>query len=156
MTYENYIASKSWRDKRKQRLEIDGHRCRLCDEDGSRHQLEVHHRPSSYAKIPNESVQDDLITVCSRCHNLITSSIREDRYGIREIEQTIITTNVLARQEIKYHGMANSEIPIDFQRPVDNAQRPTCRPQMQVDKIEQADFIQARKDRRGPRGNGTP
>ena len=85
MTYEEYIASSAWAAKREARLVLDGHRCRLCDEDGSRYQLEVHHRPSSYPKIPNESVEDDLITVCSRCHNAITDAVREDRYGRREL-----------------------------------------------------------------------
>ena len=74
MIYERYIASAAWAAKRAARLALDGGRCRLCDEDGTRYGLEVHHRPSSYALIPNESVEDDLITVCSRCHDPITAA----------------------------------------------------------------------------------
>jgi hypothetical protein len=69
--YKEYISSKDWDIKRKARLRLDGHKCRLCDEDGSRYKLIVHHRPNSYLKIPKESVENDLITVCSRCHDVI-------------------------------------------------------------------------------------
>jgi hypothetical protein len=148
MNYETYIASEDWAVKRKARLELDGNRCRLCDEDSSRFRLEVHHRPSSYKKIPNESIEDDLITVCARCHELITSSIREDRYGRREIEITTIETSIQIRREIK-HGMENSIIQVDFIGSADNAQRADSRPAKQVVESDQTDFIKARKDRCG-------
>ena len=83
MTYEEYIASATWAEKRAARLVLDGHRCRLCDEAGTNYRLEVHHRPSSYERIPNESIADDLTTVCARCHDPITEAIRGDRYGRR-------------------------------------------------------------------------
>ena len=146
MNYCKYIASASWRGKRKARLAIDGNRCRLCDEDGSRFQLEVHHRPLSYVNIPNESVEDDLITVCARCHELITSSIREDRYGKRELpDQQLISTNIQIRQEIN-HGMENSSIQVDVISPVTNAQRADCRPAQQVLKSDKANLKQEAQD----------
>jgi len=148
MDYNKYIASKEWDEKRKARKKLDGYRCRLCDEDGTHYQLEVHHRPSAYAKIPNESIEDDLITVCSRCHNLITDVIREDRYGRLEHEPTTITTNIQIRQEI-YHGLENTNIQTELIRPADNAQRADGRPNKQVVEVNQTDFIQTRKDRRG-------
>mgnify|MGYP001614277604 CR=1 FL=1 len=146
MDYDTYINSPEWHHKRKLRLALDGNRCRLCDEDGSRYGLEVHHRPSSYAKIPNETIEDDLITVCSRCHNLITDVIREDRYGKREHEPTIIETSIQVRQEIS-HGLANTEIQIDFVRPADHAQRADGRPAQQMGEIAQSDLFQENKDR---------
>lgn len=79
MLYNEYMQSADWRSKRRQRLEMDGHKCRLCDHDGSKWRLEVHHRPSCYAKIPNESPVDDLVTLCARCHHFVTTSIRKDR-----------------------------------------------------------------------------
>ena len=149
MTYEQYIASPAWAAKRKARLALDGHRCRLCDEDGSRFQLEVHHRPSSYAKIPNESVIDDLVTVCSRCHNPITDAIREDRYGRREFGEPIpISNNIQERQEIS-HGMEQSKLQVDVERAVHSAQRANGRPDKQMVEIAEVDYIQAHKDRRG-------
>jgi len=146
MTYEEYIASPAWSEKRKERLVIDHHRCRICGEDGSRFQLEVHHIPDSYAKIPNESVEDDLITLCSRCHELATSVIREDRYGKREHEPIIIETNIQVRQEIN-HGLANSEIQVDFVRPIDHAQRSDGRSAEQMGEIAQTDLFQNKEDR---------
>jgi hypothetical protein len=154
MTYEEYIASKNWNKKRKARLKLDGNRCRLCDENGSRFRLEVHHRPKSYDKIPFETVEDDLITVCSRCHDFITDVIREDRYGRRELQPTQITTNIQERQEIN-HGLANSQIQVDFVRPVDHAQRPDGRPAEQMVEIAQTDLFQENEDRGRSRGNGT-
>jgi hypothetical protein len=148
MDYIRYIASSAWAVKRKARLILDGYRCRLCDEDGSRFGLEVHHRPGSYAKMPDESVEDDLITVCSRCHALITSSIREDRYGRRELEPTIQPDNIQVRQEISY-GMARDEVQIDWIGPVYITQRADGRPNEQVVKVDKADFLEAHKDRRG-------
>ena len=147
MNYDKYIASPAWAAKRKARLAIDGHHCRLCDEDGSYYQLEVHHRPSSYSKIPNESIEDDLVTICARCHKLITDAIREDRYGKRELEPTIIITSIQVREEIT-HGLENSQISIEFVRPTDNAQRADSRSDQQVVEIDLTDFVQENKDRR--------
>jgi hypothetical protein len=82
MQYEAYLASDSWKKKRAARLRLDGFRCRLCDcaED-----LEVHHRPSSYRRIPNESVSDDLIALCITCHQFVTNRIRGQRYAATRI-----------------------------------------------------------------------
>ena len=148
MDYIRYIASSAWSAKRKARLILDGYRCRLCDEDGSRFGLEVHHRPGSYAKMPDESIEDDLITVCSRCHALITSSIPEDRYGRRELQPTIETDYVHIRREID-HGLVRDEVQIDWISPVYIAQRADGRPNEQVVEVNQTDFLEAHKDRRG-------
>jgi hypothetical protein len=78
MNYEAYLHSQLWADKRAARLALDGHRCRLCD---ATEDLEVHHRPESYALIPNESVEGDLISVCRVCHELITDRVRRRRYA---------------------------------------------------------------------------
>jgi len=91
MLYEQYISSNSWATKRQQRREIDKNECRLC---GSKEQLEVHHKPDSYKKIPNESVEDDLTTICVFCHDLITNRIREMRYTNRSIIPNTYTENI--------------------------------------------------------------
>jgi cytochrome c553 len=147
MDYLQYISSAEWTTKRKARLEMDGNRCRLCDEDGSRFRLEVHHRPSSYAKIPNESIVDDLITVCSRCHDLITNSIRADRYGRLDLPQPIQFQNNVQKREDINHGMETGKLQIDIVRPADNAQRTDGESTQQVVEIAQTDFCQANKDR---------
>lgn len=70
-----------WRDKRRQRLEIDGHKCRTCGHDGSTWQLEVHH--VSHERFGNEDVEHDLITLCSSCHNAIEESKARRGMGVR-------------------------------------------------------------------------
>lgn len=72
--YTKYINSEAWREKRKDRLQIDGNKCRTCL---SKERLEVHH--VTYERFGNENL-DDLITLCRDCHEAITNSIRNRRY----------------------------------------------------------------------------
>jgi hypothetical protein len=146
--YEAYIASAGWARKRLARLALDGHQCRMCDEDGTRYQLEVHHRPTSYKRIPNESVQDDLITVCARCHELITAAIRGDRYAKRALPTVeVITENINVRMEID-HGVARNSVQISIISSIDPAQRENGQPARQVGKVDQTDFVETQQNRR--------
>lgn len=70
--YTSYLASEEWQAKRLARQTLDGNRCRICN---SNEQLEVHHR--SYKRIFNEDVDDDLTTLCYRCHEAVRA-IREE------------------------------------------------------------------------------
>lgn len=85
------MKSSLWSSKREKRLQIDKNECRLC---GSKDRLEVHHKPESYKKIPNESVEDDLTTLCVLCHDLITNRIRELRYSNKPIVTETHTDNI--------------------------------------------------------------
>jgi hypothetical protein len=146
--YEEYISSLKWARKRQARLALDGYRCRMCDEDGTRFQLEVHHRPSSYRRIPNESVQDDLVTVCARCHELITAAIRGDRYGQRTLPHVeVITENVNVRMEIDY-GVARNSLQVSIIGPSDSTQRQDSQPARQIGQGDQTDFVETRQNRR--------
>jgi hypothetical protein len=116
---DRYYQTQIWQRKRKERLALDNYQCRLCDEDGTDYRLEVHHRPSSYKKIPNESSADDLITLCSVCHNLITNRIRERRYTNREIQINHID------KRRNYHGVEKQELSIEVGITLDLTQRPT-------------------------------
>jgi len=62
--YATYLQSDAWREKRKARLFIDDHRCRICD---TAKNLDVHHR--TYARVFIEDL-NDLTTLCRRCHDL--------------------------------------------------------------------------------------
>jgi len=105
--YKEYMESNLWFNKRLKRLEIDKFECRLC---GTKNCLEVHHKPDSYSKIPNESVEDDLTTLCVECHELITNRIRELRYSKQPI---ILETFKDDIRKVNNNGqcMANIEIP---------------------------------------------
>jgi len=66
-TYKDYLASPIWAKLRKQAVERDGYRCRVCN---SSKKLDVHHR--LYAKIWGEEEATDLTTLCSDCHELFS------------------------------------------------------------------------------------
>lgn len=92
MLLSEYMKSDLWFEKRRRRLDIDNHQCRLC---GSTDRLEVHHKCDgkpggydSYRMIPNESVEDDLTTLCHDHHEVITNAIRGDRYASKAPLQT--------------------------------------------------------------------
>jgi len=57
-----YLRTDRWSDLREQRLEMDNHRCRMCNSDATC----VHHR--RYPEIYGEESVDDLTSLCNRCH----------------------------------------------------------------------------------------
>ena len=61
--YDEYLASDVWKKKRKEIIDRDGGRCRLCNSDKILH---VHHR--AYPKIYGEEPNEDLSTLCRKCH----------------------------------------------------------------------------------------
>lgn len=63
--YQDYMQTAAWREKRSERLEMDGYCCALC---GDKNDLEVHHL--TYDRLGNESMED-LITVCHSCHEML-------------------------------------------------------------------------------------
>ena len=82
--YHKYISSSPvWAEKREARKKIDGNKCRTCHHDGSQYRLEVHH--ATYENFGHEDVENDLITLCVRCHDAITSVTRQGRYEDRII-----------------------------------------------------------------------
>ncbi len=121
----SYYQSTQWQKKRQERLELDNHRCRFCDEDGTNYHLEIHHRPSSYAKIPNESVINDLITVCVFCHNIITERIRRRRYEGHKIQIQYKLSNVVKRMD---KDVESSEISVEVNMSLDSPQRRLGKP----------------------------
>jgi len=77
--YDRYISSPEWRSLRLKVLERDQHCCQTCL---STDDLEVHHK--TYVRLGNEDLED-LITLCSECHEAITTVIRRRRYSKRSI-----------------------------------------------------------------------
>lgn len=80
-----YYRCDIWIMKRAKRLEIDKHKCRICGRTKNEIGLEVHHDPTSYKKVPYESIEDDLTTLCNECHEVVTSLIRSRRYAAKDI-----------------------------------------------------------------------
>lgn len=78
--YQSYIRSVEWQQKRKERLALDNHHCKNC---GGKQGLEVHHK--SYDGFLNESVVDDLVTLCSDCHDRVTLISRKKRSVVTDV-----------------------------------------------------------------------
>ena len=61
--YYGYFNSEVWREKRMQRLKLDGFQCQMC---GTAKNLRVHH--ITYENFGHEAMED-LITLCDNCHS---------------------------------------------------------------------------------------
>jgi len=72
-TYRDMLRHDSWRKKRQEILERDGHRCRNC---GRTDQLQVHHRHYLRVRFTGHKVAPwcypgkSLITLCESCHKV--------------------------------------------------------------------------------------
>ena len=127
--YQAYIASSKWRKKAERVKKRDNYQCQTCLET---ERLEVHHK--TYEHLYHEPL-GDLITLCSACHDAITSSIRERRYAKRVMEPADVTrsTPIREKEEGKSNGKSNFEVQ-DYRRfSPDYAQRATRKPFEPVD-----------------------
>ncbi|MEI8394519.1 MAG: hypothetical protein WCF85_07275 [Rhodospirillaceae bacterium] len=64
--YRAYLQSEVWKRLRRQALDRDGRRCRLCNAPDF---LQVHHR--YYPEILGTETVDALTTLCSGCHERV-------------------------------------------------------------------------------------
>ena len=64
-TYAEYLKSKDWQKKRRNKLRHDPHRCAVC---GSPHRLQVHHLV--YRNNLKLTKQKELKILCDDCHRI--------------------------------------------------------------------------------------
>ncbi len=64
--YRDYMQSEAWKRLRRQALERDGRRCRLCNGSEA---LQVHHR--YYPEVLGTETVDALTTLCGSCHEAV-------------------------------------------------------------------------------------
>ncbi len=64
--YREYMRSEVWRCLRREAVERDGKRCRLCNAGGA---LQVHHR--YYPEVLGTETVDALTTLCGACHEVV-------------------------------------------------------------------------------------
>lgn len=147
--YVNYLSSKSWQEKREKRLIIDIKECRLC---GSQDDLQIHHKPTAYKKIPHENVFTDLITLCKICHEVITSSIRQRRYSDRQINPHYMDEN--PERQLTSYGMENSTIQVNECESLDSAQWRFSQSDESFSEETEGDFWKEEEDRSRFRGIG--
>lgn len=67
--YAEYIQSKEWQAKRKERIRLDCGKCRGFHFIAEKKNLHVHHK--TYKRLGNENVKTDLITLCSKHHKRV-------------------------------------------------------------------------------------
>jgi hypothetical protein len=70
MEYSEKLKSPKWQKKRLQILERDNWECQYCKDTET--QLQVHHL--KYTNEPWDADNNDLITACSDCHQIISNS----------------------------------------------------------------------------------
>jgi len=85
VNYQEYIKSHAWRLQRGWRLLKDKNTCQKC---GRKHELEVHHL--TYDRLGQER-DEDLQTLCVRCHNDVHSETRDKASEFMILNQTPIT-----------------------------------------------------------------
>ena len=131
----------SWEVSRKKRLEIDGHKCRICGRVNDLEKgvwLEVHHGYDGTDEYKyrsfggNEDVENDLTVLCNDssgtgCHDAITNVIRLRRYSARQHEVKAITCDDRIVKRIK-RNVEGTSLSVDRIKPVDNAQRGLSNP----------------------------
>lgn len=64
--YSKRFGTAAWQRARKEALERDGHKCRMCSGAGGR--MHVHHLFHRTEAEENNHVLDDLLTLCGSCH----------------------------------------------------------------------------------------
>ena len=88
VNYYEYLASREWRLKRKQKIERAGRWCERCHE---RPIENVHHL--TYERLGNER-QDDLLGVCRACHEFLSA----ERYDDPSVKSMQVTFTRLSRR----------------------------------------------------------
>lgn len=138
---------------RKLRLEKDGHECQLsklfgisrlsgkpCTKD-----LEVHHVRYPKKEGEQEAICD-LITVCVRCHDILTDAIRRERYSTRDPQLNEHPGRVMTTDN-RERRTRNEHIELQDCRnfPTVDAQWSTGRSSKRVDSEDKGDFRQEKE-----------
>lgn len=146
--YHEYIKSSEWKNKREERLIIDGYKCVICK---SEENLSVHHL--HYENLGNENAQHDLLTACDTCHRHFDNIERINRYKKRQ-HKVEITQQPIPERDSKQYGATKSELSVDIRRSDDLTQRTNSFPIKQVVAFDQEDLVKEKESRSRLRRNG--
>ncbi|MEI6987250.1 MAG: hypothetical protein WCK65_14090 [Rhodospirillaceae bacterium] len=72
--YREYLRTEAWKKLRREALNRDGKRCRLCNASGG---LQAHHR--YYPEVLGTETIDALTTLCGRCHDEVAHRGRNEK-----------------------------------------------------------------------------
>ena len=138
-------------------LERDNHECQFGKIFGPSHiskvpctdRLELHH--ITYERYNHEK-PEDLITVCTRCHDVITSYVRELRHDRRNknFEQIIQDKPKLIQGERKVYD-ENFEFQNNGSRPANTTQWQTSKSPRRICTGDESNYLKQKKNGRGSR-----
>ena len=101
--YSELLKHPKWQKKRLKIMERDKFQCRSCEDDSNT--LHVHHLYYDYKLKPWEYEDDDLITLCEYCHNIIHLLRRNNI----DIIYTKMVTECILNQE--FDNMDKNSVP---------------------------------------------
>ena len=104
MTFQDQYKHPNWQKKRLKIMERDGFHCQLCGNPYV--QLHVHHKKYGKGKIW-EVDDDDLITVCTTCHDFIKLVDQKDLTGIKTCGVPI---GIHEEKDIVFFGFYNGRM----------------------------------------------
>ncbi len=146
---------------REARLAVDNYECQLSELFGiarlsgkpCSEEMEVHH--ITYERYGSEEIED-LITVCTRCHEILTDAIRRERFSRGQPKLGEVSTGQrIIHQMEETDDDSEPELSDCGNSTVVDAQRSTSRPREYIFAEDQGDFVEAaQQDRFRLRGNG--
>lgn len=104
LTYSEKLKDPRWQKKRLEILNRDEFKCTFCKDESST--LHVHH--IAYAKDPWDVPNEDLITVCCHCHEIIEffKSIQLTVISmckfVRDIDFSVVLIKVYEESDVVY------------------------------------------------------
>lgn len=150
-------------ETRKEVVKRDKNECQLSKLFGIAHlsgvpcieEKEVHHKTYKRARDETEE-PDDLIVVCRRCHDFLTSYIRSLRYSMRNGDLKLEDVATVMESVVTQERSRNEypELSDYGRRSADPAQRIASRSTLRRDQVDLKDFKETSQDRGRSGGNG--
>lgn len=116
MSYAEKLKNPKWQKKRLEILQRDEFKCCYCNDEKT--ELQIHHL--KYTKEPWQAPNEDLITLCKHCHNLISVykglyiiNIEKNYYENEDIYCLIVkhtSNNKVYITAYDYHNNSLSEV----------------------------------------------
>ena len=108
-SYKEYLISDEWKKLKKQRLEIDSNICQQCKIPITLETSNCHH--IHYRNLYNENIEEDLISLCHSCHQIIHDHYGKDakNYPILKNYAHNMLTNWSATEYIVFNEKKNKK-----------------------------------------------
>jgi len=96
-SYSDLLKSPKWQKKRLEILQRDKFTCQSCNDDINT--LHVHHLHYEKGLLPWEYENEDLVTLCEKCHDAISSIDKILNYGSVGIETITLVVKLINKLE---------------------------------------------------------